>query len=93
VSATFADATTVCSRWTPGNERRSHVAPERLPVSIDRSWCEDCRSWHFFASIQRSLRQTWWTRKAKEAVVLFVIGEIIAVGILAVAGGALAAMH
>jgi hypothetical protein len=93
MSATFADATTACPPWKRDDERRTHVAPERIPLSINRRWCEGCRSWHMYAFLQRSSRKAWWTRKAKEVVVLFVIGEMIAVGILALAGGALAAMR
>ncbi len=92
MSATFADATTACSTWRPNDERRTHTAPERVPVSIDRRWCEGCVSWHLYAFVQRSARTTWWSRKAREVVILFVIGELIAIGILALAGGALAAM-
>lgn len=93
MSATFADATTACSHERVNNERRVHATPERIPVSIERRWCEGCHTWHFSAFLQRSPRKAWWTRKAKEAMVLFVIGEMIAVGILAVAGGAIAAMR
>jgi hypothetical protein len=91
MSGPFADATSVCSRWRTGDERRTHVAPELVPVSIDHRWCEDCRSYHYFASIRRSSRTAFWSRKAKEVAILFVIGEMIAVGILALAGGVLAA--
>jgi len=62
-------------------------------VSIERRWCESCRSWHYFAILRRRSAKSWWSKKAREVVALFILGEIIAVGTLGLAAGALAAMR
>jgi hypothetical protein len=90
---TYAAETPFCNLQTEANERRPQYATEVVPVSIDRRWCAFHEKWEMFGYLQRTSQKGWWSRKAREVLALFIVGEIIAIATLLIAGGAVAAMR
>jgi hypothetical protein len=93
MNRTYSEPLSCASLEDERRERRPHHATELVPVSIERRWCSLHERWEIFGYLRRPSHKSWWSRKAREAFALFIIGEIIAIGALILAGGAIAAMR
>ena len=92
MSRTYTTDASFCA-LQESNERRPHYATELLPVSIERRWCTFHEKWEVFGYLRRSSQKAWWTRKARQVIMLFLLGEAIAVASLLLAGGAITALR
>ena len=101
MSGPYAEAPSFCTVQTDADERRPHNATVSVPVSIVRRYCVFHEKYEVGGEIRvdklerlhHAARKARWSKKWRDVLVIFVLGELIAIGALLLAGSALAAMR
>lgn len=96
-----ATVASLCDHMLGRTYARSEHAPDLLPASIVKKYCVHHErdeiglrvSDDVLTAFIHAKRKSAWRRKTREVAVLVVFGEILAIGALALAGAALAAVR